>query len=247
EKLLRNIGVENRAQFISYLFEKTAAAYLNMAKRSPWHPKQKPRAVSIIWIYCNHPKEVDATALHALVDFAALLTKEENNILSLAPNQFMLLLLYYLQSQTKESLDHLKLILKVAGRTKIEEALQYYLILAGRHLRLDKFESLLCFLKENKSPFAPYLAMILALSQSATSDKDQFLSFSAVQDTGHSNNLKSHLAPAYHVLKEYLTQLFYALRGHEIMNHADPFALFNIDEEISSSYRNLLKYAPLRF
>jgi hypothetical protein len=246
-KLSKKRILENRAQFITYLFEKTVDAYLKMARISPWNPKQKSRAVVILWIYCNHPKEVEAKSLYNLVDFAAFLTQDENKVLSLAPNQFMLLLISYLQSQSKESLDHVKLILKASSHPKVEEALQYYLILAGSHLRLDKFESLISYLKERKSPFAPFMAMILALSQSSAKDKDQFLSFSAVHDTGHRNNLKNHLAPAYHLLKEYLTQLFFALRGHEIMNHADPFALFAIDEEISGSYRNLLKYAPLRY
>lgn len=244
ERRLKQRTIDNRAQFITYLFEKTVAAYLKMARISPWNPKQKSRAVLIIWIYCNYPKEVEVNALRNLVDFAASQTEKETNVLSLPPNQFMLLLINNLQSQTKESLEHIKVVLKAGGRTKVEEVLQYYLILAGGHLRLDKFESLMNYLKDIQSPFAEFLAMILSLSQSSKREKNQFLSFSATKTSGKVHSIKNQLAPVYHTLKEYLTELFYALRGHEIMNHTDPFALFVVDEEISGSYRNLLKYAP---
>lgn len=245
ERLRKLRTIENRAEFITYLFEKTVAAYLKMARISPWNSKQKPRAVLIIWIYCNYPKEVDITALRNLVDFAASQTEKETNVLSLPPNQFMLLLIYYLQSQTKESLEHIKVVLKAGGRSKVEEVLQYYLVLAGGHLRLDKFKSLISYLKDNQSPFAEFLALILSMSQSSEREKNQFLSFSVTRNSGQRYTLKNHLAPVYHALKAYLTAVFYALRGHEIMQHTDPFALFVMDEEINGSYRNLLKYAPV--
>jgi hypothetical protein len=54
------------------------------------------------------------------------------------------------------------LILKASGSTKVAEALRSDLVGSGSHLRPDHFKSLCDYLKEHRSPFSAYLAMILA-------------------------------------------------------------------------------------
>src|SRR6476659_5399202 len=104
--------INSRVQFIGYLFENICKSYLKESLYSPYSKQQTPRAIALLWFYINYANDIPRNCVKDLVDHADVLKDKDPTILSIAPNQFALLIIRYFHYTNKETLSDVLVLLK---------------------------------------------------------------------------------------------------------------------------------------
>jgi len=244
--------LQTRSHLITFFFEEAVSRYLYTAKIAPHHKKQPQRALLILWFYCNYLPDLPKQPIRELLKFTAYLLQQDPTILSLPANQFILLLINYLECGGKENLSAIVVMLKAGGKLKVEECLQY-MVLAGSQLNMNRDKSLFNLYQEMKTvrkDLAMSLGIILITAEGAVYQKTSWIQnelkiIDSYTGKNHHTIIKSYFAPTFHQLKIYLKTLLDSLRGHDRMDGSDPYQLYPLEEELATSFRNLLRNTPL--